>query len=57
MDSGRTPQRIRGGRFADEGDDDLGANRRTTPGRPPGELGPVRAKAAPVPTEHGIGPR
>src|SRR5262249_7135392 len=54
MDSGRAPQRIRGGHFADERDD-LGVDGRAAPGGPPGELGPVRAKATPLPTEHGVG--
>src|SRR5215831_1985473 len=48
------PQRIGGGHFADERDD-LGVDRRAAPGGPPGELGPVLAKAAPLPTEHGVG--
>src|SRR5262249_58069572 len=40
--------------FADERDD-LGVDGRAAPGGPPGKRGPVRAKAAPVPTQPGVG--
>ena len=50
MDSGRAPQRIGGGHFADEGDD-LGVDWRAAYGGPAGELGPVLAEATPLPTQ------
>jgi hypothetical protein len=49
MDAGGAPQRIGGGHFADEGDD-VGVDRRATHGGPAGELGPVLAETAPLPT-------
>ena len=54
MDSGRTPERIGGGHFSDEGAD-LGVDRRAAPGGPAGEPGPVLAEAAPLPTQDGVG--
>jgi hypothetical protein len=49
MDSGGAPQRIGGGHFSDEGDDG-GVPGRATHGGPAGELGPVLAETAPLPT-------
>jgi hypothetical protein len=53
MDSWGTPDRVRGGHADDQGFD-LGVDRRTTAGRPAGEPGPVRAKAAPLPPQDGV---
>ena len=49
MDSGGAPQRIGGGHFSDEGDD-VGVDRRAPHGGPAGELGPVLAETAALPT-------
>jgi hypothetical protein len=43
------PQRIGGGHFSDEGAD-VGVDGRATHGAPAGELGPVLAETAPLPT-------
>src|SRR5262245_28275203 len=53
VDSGGARYRIGGGHLADEGDD-LAIGRRAAHQAPPGEFGPVIAKAAPTPTEHGV---
>ena len=49
MDSGGAPERIGGGHVWDEGDD-VGVDRRETHGGLAGELGPVLAETAPLPT-------
>jgi len=54
MDSGGTPERIGRGHSSDEGLD-LGVGGRAAPGGPAGELGPVLAEAAPLPTQDGVG--
>jgi hypothetical protein len=54
MDAGGAPQRIGGGHFADEGDD-VGVDRRATHGGPAGELGPVLAETAALPTQDSVG--
>jgi hypothetical protein len=54
MDSGRAPQRIGGGHLSDEGDE-LGVDRRAAHGGLAGELGPVLAKTAALPTQDRLG--
>ena len=54
MDSRGAPQGIGRGHRSDEGGG-LGADRRTARSRPAGAPGPVRAKAAPLPPEAGVG--
>ena len=53
MDSGGAPQGIRRRHPGDQGFD-LGVDGRATPRRPAGELGSVRAKAPPLPPQHGV---
>ena len=54
MDSRGAPERVRGGQACNEGLD-LGGDGRATPDRPGGEPGPVRAEAAPLPSQDGVG--
>ena len=51
MDSRGAPKRI-GRSHACDKDFDLGVDRRAAAGAPAGELGPVLAEAAPLPTQH-----
>ena len=54
VDSGGTPEWVRGGHACDQGLD-LSIEGRATSGRATRELGPVFAEAAPLPSQDGVG--
>jgi len=54
VDPGRAPQRIRCGHLSYEGTD-LGIDARAATGGPAGELGPVVAEGAVLPSQDGVG--